>query len=249
MDNARSVVIILMSVAVAKISNAITPLNQKKEKKTLMTKIKHASFDLDGTLVKSAKTIYKTTTNSLEQLGIQFNLPEAEFNKMIGQHFYDIFKHFEIIVPDFEHFIKIYKKNYFDFMNDSEFYDGVRETLSYLKENNIKISLLTTKAQDQAEKIITHFNLDKYFDLIMGRRDGIPHKPSPEPLLMICKELDIEPIETIMIGDTELDILCGKNAGSITCAATFGYREIEILKSYNPDYLINSLSEINQILS
>ncbi|MEP0862709.1 MAG: HAD-IA family hydrolase [Ignavibacterium sp.] len=213
-----------------------------------MTKIKHACFDLDGTLVRSAKTIYKTTTNTLEELGIQHNLTEAEFNKMIGQHFNDIFKHFEIIVPDFEHFIKIYKENYFDFMNDSELYDGVFETLLYLKENKIKVSLLTTKAQDQAEKIITHFNLDKFFDLIMGRRDGIPHKPSPEPLFIICNELNIEPAETIMIGDTELDILCGKNAGSITCAATFGYREIETLKSYNPDYLINSLSEINQIL-
>lgn len=248
MDNARFVVIILMSVAVAKISNATTPLNQKKEEKILMTKIKHACFDLDGTLVKSAKTIYNTTIHTLNQLSIQYNLPEVEFNKMIGQHFHDIFKNFEIVVPDFEYFIKIYKENYFDFINDSELYDGVAETLSYLHNNNIKVSLLTTKAQDQAEKIITHFSLDKYFDLIMGRRDGIPHKPSPEPLLMICNELNLKTSETIMIGDTELDILCGKNAGSKTCAVTFGYREVEILKSYNPDYLINSFSEINFII-
>ncbi|AFH47736.1 Phosphoglycolate phosphatase [Ignavibacterium album JCM 16511] len=214
-----------------------------------MTKIKHTCFDLDGTLIKSAKTIYNTTIHTLNQLGIQYDLPESEFNQMIGQHFLEIFKHFEIIVPDFEYFIKIYKENYFDFINDSELYDGVEEALSYLHNNNIKISLLTTKAQDQAEKIITHFNLNKYFDLIMGRRDGIPHKPAPEPLLMICNDLDIKTSETIMIGDTELDILCGKNAGSKTCAATFGYREVEILKSYNPDYLINSLSEINLILS
>ncbi|MCX8106373.1 MAG: HAD family hydrolase, partial [Ignavibacterium album] len=167
--------------------------------------IKHACFDLDGTLVRSAKTIYKTTISAFEHLGIQYNLPEEDFNKMIGQHFNDIFKHFKITVPDFEQFIQIYKKLYFDFMNDSELYEGVYETLSYLKRNNIKVSLLTTKAQDQAEKIITHFNMENYFDLIMGRRDGIPHKPSPEPLLMICNELNVEPIETVMIGDTELD--------------------------------------------
>lgn len=214
-----------------------------------MKKIKHACFDLDGTLVKSAKTIYNTTIRTLDQLDIHYNLPEAEFNKMIGQHFNEIFKNFDINIPDFEYFIKIYKKNYSEFMNDSQLYDGVEEALSFLKENNFKVSLLTTKAQDQAEKIITHFTLDKYFDLIMGRIDGIPHKPSAEPLLIICNELNVEPFETIMIGDTELDILCGKNAGTKTCAATFGYREIEVLKTYNPDYLINSLSEINLILS
>lgn len=214
-----------------------------------MTKIKHICFDLDGTLVKSDKTIYKTTINSLNQLGINYYLPENEFKGMIGQHFNDIFKHFKITVPDFENFIKVYKKNYFDYIDDSELYEDVLETLSDLKKNNIKVSLLTTKAQDQAEKIITHFNLDKYFNLVMGRRDGIPHKPSPEPLMLICKEINLDITETIMVGDTELDILCGKNAGSKTIAVTYGYQETEVLKSYRPDYLINSLSEINFILN
>lgn len=214
-----------------------------------MIKIKHLCFDLDGTLVKSAKTIYNTTIKTLDEVGITHKIPEEDFHKMIGQHFNDIFNHFGINVSDFEQFIKVYKKNYFDFINDSELYEGVTEVLSQLKKNDYKISLLTTKAQDQAEKIITHFNLDKYFDLIMGRRDGIPHKPSPEPLLMICRELNIEPPETIMIGDTELDILCGKNAGAKTCATTFGYRESVLLMNYNPDFLINSFNEILNIIN
>ncbi len=214
-----------------------------------MTKINHVCFDLDGTLVKSAKTIYKTTIHSLDQLGINHYLPEAEFNNMIGQHFHDIFRHFAVNVPDFGYFIRIYKEKYFDFMDESELYDSVREALTFLKSKNIKVSLLTTKAQDQAEKIITHFKLDHYFDLIMGRRDGIPHKPSPEPLLMICNQLNTEASGTLMVGDTELDIQCGKSAGSKTCGVTFGYRETEVLKNYNPDFLISSLSEINLLLS
>jgi HAD superfamily hydrolase (TIGR01549 family) len=48
----------------------------------------------------------------------------------------------------------------------------------------------------------------------MGRRDGLAHKPSPEPLIYICNELDIKISETLMVGDTELDIQCGKSAGS-----------------------------------
>ncbi len=237
-----------MNAAVVRIYYVLKFQLERKKKKSLMTKIEHVCFDLDGTLVRSGKTIYKTTISTLKQLGIDHILPEAEFNMMIGQHFKDIFSHFSIDVPDFDYFIRIYKNNYFDFMNESELYEGVKETLKFLKSNNIKVSLLTTKAQDQAEKIIAHFNIDKYFDLIVGRRDGIAHKPSPEPLLIICNELNIEPSQTLMVGDTELDILCGKSAGSKTCAVTFGYREPEVLKNYSPDYLINSLAEISQIL-
>lgn len=209
-----------------------------------MTEIKHICFDLDGTLVRSAKTIYKTTTKTLDELGIHYSLPEEEFNQMIGQHFKDIFKSFNIAVPDFEHFISVYKSNYFDFMDYSELYDGTRETLEKLKSLEMKITLLTTKAQDQAEKIISHFKLENYFDVLMGRRDGIPHKPSPEPLMMICSELNISTAETLMVGDTELDILCGKNAGTKTCATTYGYRSSDLLNSHKPDYIINSISEI-----
>ena len=214
-----------------------------------MTKIKHICFDLDGTLVRSAKTIYKTTIKTLDELGISYSLPEEKFNQMIGQHFKDIFEFFGIVVPDFEYFIKVYKSNYFNFMNDSELYEGTMETLEKLKSLEMKISLLTTKAQDQAEKIISHFNLENYFDIIMGRRDGIQHKPSPEPLIMICNELNILTTETLMVGDTELDILCGKNAGAKTFAVKFGYRNVEKLKSFEPDFLINSLNELISIVN
>lgn len=224
--------------------NVTTQTPQKKIRKNRMTEIKHICFDLDGTLVRSAQTIYKTTTKTLDELGIHYSLPEEKFNQMIGQHFKDIFEFFNIAVPDFEYFISVYKSNYFNFMDYSELYEGTRETLDKLKSLEMKITLLTTKAQDQAEKIISHFNLENYFDVLMGRRDGIPHKPSPEPLMMICDELNISTSETLMVGDTELDILCGKNANAKTCAATYGYRSSDLLNSFNPDYIIDSINGV-----
>jgi len=208
--------------------------------------LKHFCFDLDGTLVDSNKTIYEATAYSLDKLGIDFNVDEELFALKIGQHFNDIFTAFNIDVPDFEKFISIYKENYFKQMEYSSIYNGVDETLSELKNRGVKISLLTTKVQDQAEKIIDHFKLRQYFDLIMGRRDGIVYKPSPEPLLAICKELNAGLNNTLMIGDTELDIQCGKNAGTFTCGVLYGYRTRELLEIEKPDFLIES---INQILS
>ena len=212
--------------------------------------IEHICFDLDGTLVKSDKTIYRSTLKALEQLNINGSINEKKFNEMIGMHFIDIFKGMNISVPDFEEFIRIYKSHYFEFINESVLYPDIEKTLSFIREEkDYKVSLLTTKGQDQADKIINYFYLDKYFDFIMGRREGIKHKPSPEPLLMICDELNVKSANTIMVGDTEVDVKCGKNAGAITCAVSYGFRSKETLINNNPDFIFNSVKELQQFLS
>jgi len=203
---------------------------------------------LDGTLVDSGDTILESTKAALDRLKISYKIDKNIFNNMIGMHFIDIFEKLKIDVPDFEKFITIYKSLYFDFMESSYLYPGVQQTLHYMNENNIKVSLLTTKVQDQAEKIIDHFKLRSSFNYLMGRRDGFAHKPSAEPLLYICKELNVEPAETVMVGDTELDIQCGKSAGSKTCGVLFGYRTKTQLENEKPDFLISGLNELKSIL-
>jgi len=210
--------------------------------------ITHICFDLDGTLVDSRNTILESTKLALDKLRIDYNIPEDVFTNMIGKHFVDIFDELKIDVKDFEQFISIYKALYFDYIDLSVLYPGVEETLNYLNRKQIKVSLLTTKVQDQAEKIIDHFNLRSSFDYLMGRRDGLAHKPSPEPLLYICKELKVESVETAIVGDTELDVRCGKSAGAKTCGVLFGYRTKEQLEKEKPDFLISGLNELVKVL-
>ena len=211
-------------------------------------KIKHICFDLDGTLIDSYYTIFNATKKALRQLNINDTMSDEDFRIRIGHHFIDIFKDLNINVPEFEPFIKIYKEHYFDFIDQSKLYPGVEETLSALKTKGLLISLLTTKTQDQAEKIIKHFNLAIYFNEIMGRRPDIAVKPDPEPLLEICKFLQVKVDESLMTGDTELDIACGKNAGSLTCAALYGYRTEEILLEQNASYNISSIRELVNLI-
>lgn len=205
-------------------------------------------FDLDGTLISSHQTIYKATIHSLNEFGIKVEIPEKRFYEMIGWHFEDIFKEFGFKVSDFEEFISVYKNIYFDYIGYSYVYEGVEKTLFKLIQNNYKISLLTTKGQDQAERLINHFNLSNYFHYIMGRRPGLAHKPSPQPLLKICEDLNVDVSKTLIVGDTELDIQCGKNANAKTCAVTYGYRKKEMLESLSPDFIVNDFKEIEKIL-
>ena len=206
--------------------------------------LEHFCFDLDGTLIDSNKTIYETTIQTFKELGKGCDISEKDFVSHIGKHFVDIFKHFDVNVTDFDEFIQRYKQIYFDFIEYSVVYPGVVNTLSELNKQKVKISLLTTKAQDQADLIIDHFDLRKYFDFVMGRRDNFAHKPSPEPLIFICKEIKVDIDETLMVGDTELDIQCGKNAGAKTCGVLYGYRSLKLIEDEKPDLIIKSFDEL-----
>ena len=212
------------------------------------SEIKLIVFDLDGTLVESHENIHKAAVTALSTLGFENQIPLEKFTELIGKHFQDIFKEFNIDIPDLKKFIQVYKDSYFDFIDHSSLYNGVEDLLRYLTFKKIKAALLTTKSQDQADRIIDHFNLREYFDNVSGRNNGIPVKPSAEPLLLICDDLGIGAENVLMVGDTEMDIQCGKNAGAKTCAVTYGYRNLEIIKNEKPDYIINSMSELKKIV-
>lgn len=212
-------------------------------------KISLIVFDFDGTLVSSHETIYKSTIHALKEVGINVPIPENKFYEMIGWHFEDIFNVYGFSVPDFEEFIKIYKSIYFDYIDFSHLYNNVEKILASLKEKNILVSLLTTKGQDQAEILLNHFGISKYFDYIMGRRPGISHKPSPEPLLKICADLKINIENCMIVGDTEMDVECGKNANAITCAVSYGYRTKSVLQNLAPDFIIDNIFDLEQLVN
>lgn len=213
-----------------------------------MKKIELIVFDLDGTLIASHETIYNSTVQTLKDLNVDTDFSIAEFKQYIGLHFIDIFSNLGFEVNDFNEYISIYKKYYFDFIDSSKFYPNVKNTLEELKLSNLKLALLTTKAQGEADRILEHFKIHDKLDLVMGRREGIANKPDSEPLLFICNELNVDPRNTLMVGDSEMDIRCGKNAGTFTCAVTFGYRSIEQIELEKPDFIIDDLAEIKDII-
>lgn len=212
-------------------------------------KIDLVIFDLDGTLIKSHENIYRAMIAALWKMNIDVHVDRKKFYKMIGAHFEDIFRDMNIPVDDFNRFIGYYKAFYFEFISASELYPNVELTIDRLKEIGIKIALLTTKAQDQAELNLKYFELLPKFDYVMGRRAGLGHKPSPEPLEKICEDLSIKTFDSLIVGDSELDIQCGKNAGAKTCAVTYGYRSRKQLELEFPDFIVDDISETVELIT
>lgn len=213
-----------------------------------MKNIKAIVFDLDGTLTKSDDTIVDTTVFTLQEMGLFKPFNENILRGMIGHHFREIFNEINISVPDMEEFITVFKGNYFKFIEKTELYPGVTEFLRKISDTDINMGLLTTKGQDQAEKILHHFSIYEFFDIIVGRVPGMPIKPAPDPLLKIAEAFQVDISDTIMVGDTEMDVMCAKNAGAVSWAVTYGYREANTLLELKPDKLVDSFYEIDSLV-
>ena len=115
------------------------------------------------------------------------------------------------------------------FQDHTKIFPGVIDTLKKFQANGIKMAVITTKHQLQADMAVEAFGLAKYFHYIRGWLEGRQHKPDPEPVFAVLKALDSLPEQALYIGDSEQDVLCGQAAKVDTCAVTYGFRSAEYL--------------------
>lgn len=210
-------------------------------------------FDLDGTLIDSGIDLVNSVRHALAQVAPERALPEAdEILALVGNPLELFVRHFGW--PDdpesTRRFVDSYREHYAVHFNDhTRLYPGVEETLSALRKAGARIALVTTKHQQQADFTAERTGLARWFDYIHGWREDRQHKPHPEPVLLTCAALGVEPGASLMVGDTELDIEAGKAAGAATCAVTHGFRPTWFLVAQKPDYVIGSICDILGIVA
>jgi HAD superfamily hydrolase (TIGR01509 family) len=146
-------------------------------------------------------------------------------------------------------FADTYRAYYAEHYNDNtRVYPGIEELLSDLRDAGVKLALVTTKHQTQAEFTLAGMGLSRYFDYVHGWLEGRKHKPDPEPVLAALSRLGTQPSATIMVGDSELDIQSARAAGVDTCAVTYGFRPAWLLASFHPDFLVARPPDIAPIV-
>ncbi|GAB5047017.1 HAD-IA family hydrolase [Thermodesulfovibrio sp. TK110] len=203
-------------------------------------------FDLDGTLVDSCEDITQALNYCFEKLGIS-EFSKEEVKKMVGEGVNRLiekalqargvnFPSQEII----KCFVNYYREHITDF---SKAYPEVKETLEELK--NIKKAVISNKLTELSIKTLENLSLLKYFDFVAGSDLFSERKPSAIPITETVKRFYTTPDKTLIVGDSELDIMAGKQAGVKTVAVTYGYRERELLK--DADFIIDKFSELLKI--
>jgi pyrophosphatase PpaX len=146
-------------------------------------------------------------------------------------------------------FVDTYRAHYAEHFDDhTKLYPGVEEMLGRLAAAGVRLALVTTKHQAQADFTVGAFGLSRYFDYVHGWQEGRQHKPHPDPVLTALARLGVQPGGAIMVGDSELDMESAKAAGVATCAVAYGFRPAWFLRSYRPDFLVSRASDIVPIV-
>lgn len=218
-----------------------------------MTKL--AIFDLDGTLLDTAYEIGHATNHALKTLDFPTRELDEYYN-LCGKGIYNLFRDAlpanQGTEENVSKMAKLFLEYYEQHMNDyTKPYPGIPEMLKELEQKGIKLAVASNKYQAGTEKIVKHFFGKLQFVKILGQRDGKPIKPDPlivEEIIEAAGSIDKE--EVIYIGDSDVDMKTGRNAGVKTIGVSWGFRGEEELKSYSPWNIAHNASElINYILN
>ncbi|MEM4405466.1 MAG: HAD-IA family hydrolase [Candidatus Methanomethylicaceae archaeon] len=211
--------------------------------------VKGIVFDLDGTLVDSVDSIWRASDFVLRSNGYR-GLDREEVVKVMGKTIFDLFLSVEPrLSPQEQHkLFEEYRRTYMNFIEHTKLIPKVREVLLFLRSRRLKMAVVTTKSRENAEKILSFFGIRSFFDLVIGFEDVREHKPSAEPIMRAAEGLGLQASELVVVGDTEVDIRAGREAGALTVAVKTGVTPLEKIIAESPNFLIESVSDLPEVL-
>ena len=207
-------------------------------------------FDLDGTLIDSKLDLALAVNATRASLGLG-PLPHEEvygyvghgapmlIRRSLGSGFDDA-----AVARALEFFLGYYREHMLD---NTVAYPGVREGLAALEAGGRVLTILTNKPVRFSTDILKGLRLAHYFRSIYGGNSFERKKPDPMGVEVILRETGVEPRQAILVGDSEIDVETGRNAGIWTCGVTYGLGS-DALRDFPPDLLVDSLTELSALV-
>lgn len=210
----------------------------------------HILFDLDGTLTNPRLGIGNSLRYALRQMhidGYSDEILERFIGPPLQQGFSTLFglseSHTNLAV---EHF-----RTYFGDKGwcENEPYQGIVELLEELHFSGKKVYVVTSKLEKYARMIVRHFGFDPYLNDLQGAEYSGNHSSKGQLIAQLMERNRLVPsTSVVMVGDTHYDILGAKEQGISSVAVAYGFGSSESLNACNPDYLIESVDELAELL-
>ncbi|MDX1811622.1 MAG: HAD-IA family hydrolase [Gammaproteobacteria bacterium] len=208
-------------------------------------------FDWDGTLMDSQQEIiscFQWATRDLEM-----RIPtDLEIRNIIGL---GMFQAIQALFPELDTtdkqqtLVDRYRHYYFSPQKPpSELFEGVFDMLNNLQAQGYFLAVATGKGRRGLDQVLERTKLDKVFHYTRCV-DEAHSKPHPQMLLDVMDYLGVDNKSTLMIGDTEYDLLMASNANVQSAAVTCGAHEKHRLLQHDPLVCMNSPHELEQWLS
>lgn len=211
-----------------------------------MNKIENLIFDLDGTLIDSSEGVVSAVNYSLRQMGEKEQLPEV-IKPYIGYPLSKMYPDFSALPVDelYKHFqIKATET----VVSSSKRLEGVQPVLENLKASGYQLAIATTKIKNHVNGIINKFNWQELI-LVASAGDEVAHvKPAPDIFKLTLERMKAKTENSIVIGDTENDILAARAIGIKSIGVKSPYGDTERLLKAKPNYFIGSILELEALL-
>jgi phosphoglycolate phosphatase len=210
-------------------------------------------FDLDGTLVDTAPDLMLATNHVLSLMDRR-PITMGEVRAFVGHGARALIARGALATGDalddktlsYAHaeFLRYYGKN---IAVNSAIFPGATELLKACQAAGFKMGVCTNKTEGLSVRLLNTLDLAKYFGAIVGPDTINIAKPDPAPYFETLKRLNVAAQNSIMVGDSETDILTARAAKVPVIAVTFGYTAKPV-HHYQPDYLVSHFDEIWDIL-
>ena len=214
--------------------------------------IKLIIFDFDGTLGDTRQNIVTTMQMTIRELGLS-ERSDDECASKIGLPLDGCF---EALFPDESKdtilqcagtYRRIFQENLLAMK--PQVFPKVIETLAALKEQGYTLTIASSRWHKSLSELTHDLEIADYISFLVGADDVEKAKPHPEPVLKTLAATGFGASQTLVVGDMNVDILMGANAGARTCGVTYGNGTKRELEEAGADYIIDSIDELTVILS
>ncbi|MBI4250272.1 HAD-IA family hydrolase [Candidatus Uhrbacteria bacterium] len=202
-------------------------------------------FDVDGTLIDTEQYIVSAFQHVIAQNNLEYQ-DSTRLRSLIGMPLEQIYK---LLAGNFHSTDEIEHLcgQHVDFQKEKVHlvreYPQVRETLAHLHSRGVPMGIFTSRRSPSVRPTLQQAGIDSFFDVIITGEQVQNGKPHPEGLLKALSQLQVAPSEAFMIGDTDLDIMVGKNASAKTIGVSWGMRGRDVY-NYDADYVIDSMDQL-----
>ena len=202
-------------------------------------------FDWDGTLADSELRIVDAARAAIDAIGLPAR-SHAQIRTIIGLAMAEASR---ALFPDLSadqqvRFIACYREHYLRTgAAPVPLFPGAKAALEGLARRRYRLAVATGKGRRGLDRDIRTHGLERLFSATRSADDA-PSKPHPQMLVDIMEELDVEPGETLMIGDTAYDLEMARNAGVACVAVGSGVHERERLLDLDPLILLDSVVDL-----
>lgn len=211
-------------------------------------------IDVDGTLVDSVPDLAFCVDATMDQLGMP-RRGESEVRLWVGNGVERLVRRALIGALDGEPDEALFNKAYPIYLelydaNVSErsmLYPGVREGLTWLKQQGFKLGCVTNKAAQFTLPLLKNLGVYEDFGIVICG-DTLPQKkPDPAPLLHAAKHFGISPQQSLMLGDSVSDVKAARAAGFKIICMSYGYNHGQDIRTAHPDAVIDSMAELPKL--